>query len=49
MERRQRRGQHQYLEAADTLEERERKKLLEKTNWYKPDEKRKAEDAASKF
>ena len=31
LERRQRRGQNQYLEAGDTLEERARKKLLEKT------------------
>ena len=49
LERRQRRGQDQYLEAGDTLEERARKKLLEKTSWYNPDLKRKAEDAASKF
>ena len=49
LERRQRRGQDQYLEAGDTLEGRKRKKLLEKTSWYKPDLKRKAEDAASKF
>ena len=49
LERRQKRGQDQYLEAGETLEDRERKKLLEKTSWYKPDRKRKAEDAASKY
>ena len=49
LERRQKRGQGQYLEAGDTLEDRERKKLLEKTNWYKPDKRRKEDEAASKF
>ena len=33
LERRQKRGQGQYLEAWDTLETRGKKKLLEKTNW----------------
>ena len=33
LERREKRGQGQYLGAEETLEARERKKLLEKTNW----------------
>jgi hypothetical protein len=49
LERREKRGQGQYLGAEETLEARERKKLLEKTNWYKPDTRRKEEDEASQF
>ena len=37
------------MEAGETLEERTRSKLMEKTSWYKPDKKRKAEDKESKF
>ena len=35
LERREKRGEKQYLSAGDTLEERTKKKLLEKTNWFK--------------
>ena len=34
--KRQKRGQNQYLEARETLEQRTNDKLLEKTNWYRP-------------
>ena len=49
LERREKRGQDQFLEAGDTMEDRARSKLMEKTSWYKPDKKRKAEDEESKF
>ena len=44
LERREKRGQGQYLAARMTLEDRTEKKLLEKTNWYKEDSKRKREN-----
>ena len=49
LERREKKGQAQFREAKDTLEERSRAKLLEKTSWYKGDKKRKADDEASKY
>ena len=48
-ERRSKRGQKMYLEAGETLEQRTRDKLLEKTSWYKTNLKRKTEDAESQF
>jgi hypothetical protein len=49
LERRGKRGQAQFMEAGETLEERTRSKLMEKTSWYIPDKKRKAEDKESQF
>ena len=49
LERRERNGQGQYLAAEETLEKRTNDKLLEKTNWYKGNKKRKQENEASKF
>ena len=49
LERRERAGQQQYLRAEETLEQRTRDKLLEKTNWYKGNKKRKMENLTSKF
>ena len=49
LERRQKKGQNQFMEAEETLEKRTRDKLLEKTNWYKTNMKRKAEDEESQF
>ena len=49
LERREKQGQGQYLAARLTLEERDEKKLLEKTSWYKENGKRKRENAESKI
>ena len=49
LERREKQGQRQYLEAMETLEKRTNDQLLEKTNWYKGDKKRKRENQESKF
>ena len=49
LERRKKKGQNQYMEAGETLEQRTKDKLLEKTNWYKTNQKRKAEDNESEF
>ena len=49
LERREKQGQRQYLEAMETLEKRTNDQLLEKTNWYKGDKKRKRENMESKF
>ena len=49
LERRRKNGQNQYMDAGETLEKRTRDKLLEKTNWYKTNQKRKAEDEESEF
>ena len=49
LERREKAGQKQYLEASETLEKRTEDKLLEKTSWYKVDNKRKVENQESKF
>ena len=49
LERREKQGQRQYLEAMETLEKRTSDQLLEKTNWYKGDKKRKRENMESKF
>ena len=49
MERRENQGQHQYLEAKETLEKRTEDKLLEKTTWYKGNSIRKLENTNSKF
>ena len=48
-ERRRKQGKNQYLEAWETLEQRTRDKLLEKTTWYKTNQKRKAENDDSEF
>ena len=48
LERREKKGQKQYLEAKDTLEKRTDDQLLEKTTWYKGDRKRKRENKESK-
>ena len=49
LERREKAGQHQYLEAKETLEQRTEDKLLEKTTWYKGNNKRKMENKTSKY
>ena len=49
MERREKAGQEQYLEAKDTLAQRTEDKLLEKTSWYKGNLKRKLENQESKY
>ena len=49
LERREKRGQNQFMEAGETLEKRTKDQLLEKTSWYKPNEKRKAENSESRF
>ena len=49
MERREKKGQKQYMEAKETLEKRTNDKLLEKTSWYKEDRKRKRETQESKY
>ena len=49
LERREKNGQGQYLSAEETLEKRVNDKLLEKTNWYKGNKKRKQENEASRF
>ena len=49
LERREKAGHRQYLEAGETLEERTNKKLLEKTNWYKENKKRKEENQESQY
>ena len=49
LERRKKKGQNQYMEAVETLEQRTKDKLLEKTNWYKTNQKIKAEDNESEF
>jgi hypothetical protein len=49
LERIEEAGQNQYLEAKETLKKRTDNKLLEKTNWYKENKKRKLEDQESKF
>jgi hypothetical protein len=49
LERRENAGQGQYLEAKDTLESRTEAKLLEKTTWFKGDQKRKLENKESQF
>ena len=49
LERREKQGQKQYLEAQETLEQRTEDKLLEKTSWYKGDKKRKRENEESQF
>ena len=43
------RREKQYLEAKDTLEKRTEDKLLEKSTWYKGNQKRKLENKNSKF
>jgi hypothetical protein len=45
--RRKKKGQNQYMERGETLEQRTKDKLLEKTNWYKTNQKRKADDNES--
>ena len=42
-------GQNQYLEAKETLEKRTEDKLLEKTTWYKGNQKRKLENKNRKY
>ena len=49
LERREKAGQKEYMEAKDTLEQRTEDKLLEKTNWYKGNNKRKLENKNSKY
>ena len=49
LERRENKGQNQYLHASETLEKRTHDKLLEKTSWYKESNKRKLEDKDSKY
>ena len=49
LERREKANQNQYLEAKESLEQRTHDKLLEKTNWYKENTKRKIEDQESKY
>ena len=49
LERRENKGQIQYLHASETLEKRTHDKLLEKTSWYKESNKRKLEDKDSKY
>ena len=49
MERREKNGQNQYMEAKETLEKRTNDKLLEKTSWYKEDRKGKRETQESKY
>ena len=49
LERRRKKNQPQYLMAEDTLEERTRSKMMEKTSWYMEDKKRKAENQESAF
>ena len=49
LERRQKKGQSQYMEAGETLEQRTNDKLLEKTNWFKTNQKRQAEDNESQY
>ena len=49
LERRQKKGQAQYLEAKETLEKMAKEKLMEKTRWYKVDKKRKLENEQSRF
>ena len=49
LERRENEGKGQYLAAKDTLARRTEAKLLEKTTWFKGNEKRKQENRDSKF
>ena len=49
LERREKTGRGQYLEAKDTLETRTEAKLLEKTTWFKGNMKRKLENKESTF
>ena len=49
LERRKKRGEGQYLSARMTLADRDEKKLLEKTSWYKEDGKRKRENEESQY
>ena len=49
LERREKEGLKQHLEAKDTLEARTEAKLLEKTNWFKGNAKRKLDNKMSKF
>ena len=49
LERREKAGQNQYLAAEETLEKRTDDKLLEKTSWYKENNKRKLENKESKY
>ena len=49
LERRENAGQGQYLEAKDTLESRTEAKLLEKTTWFKGNQKRILENKESEF
>ena len=49
LERREKDGGKQYLEAKDTLASRTEAKLLEKTSWFKGDKKRKQENKKSKY
>ena len=49
LERREKEGQKQYMEAKDTLAKRTEDKLLEKTTWYKGDKKRKLDNKTSKY
>ena len=49
MERREKAGQNQYLEARETLEERTDAKLLEKVSWFKGNPKRKLANKESKY
>ena len=49
LERREKAGQGQYLAAEDTLKSRTEAKLLEKTTWFKGNQKRKLENKESNY
>ena len=49
LERREKAGQGQYLAAEDTVKSRTEAKLLEKTTWFKGNQKRKLENKESKY
>ena len=49
LERREKAGQNQYLAAEETLEKRRDDNPLEKTSWYKGNNKRKLENKESKY
>ena len=49
LEKREKAAQNQYLAADETLEKRTDAKLLEKTSWYKENNKRKLENKESKY
>ena len=49
LERRQKKNQKEYLDAKETLEKRTDAKLLERSNWYKENLKRKIEDKESQY